>query len=371
MATSRSSASLQQILLLLLLLGVGATLVPLVSAFQPSMTTKISYSYCSTSTASCQSSSTTTVVALHAGKGFGNFVDPGNNNNNNNKKTKEFGDNQQTYDNEQNNIIKDVIDTEGAMSEFFRSNEEWHPLFLELLAAGSSTSSSSPGLDFMNHKSTTITTTTSTSDTTTTSSGSRSSTWEYYQTDLPPSTSAAESSSSSSSSSGVPWKRLNGIPTAETDRQVLATVLDTMQAGLLDIPVDESTKEDANDLHFLEEGRRLLAIDRFHVLQNVCGGSIDCHDVLFSTCWSELMELRVKNKLSTGSLIVVPDYDIADLKRFTDINLLRPLEWLGVQADFEVTSLKFGCPAIRLLYKLQDMPEQPWNGPPDETELNL
>ena len=83
------------------------------------------------------------------------------------------------------------------------------------------------------------------------------------------------------------------------------------------------------------------------------------------------MELRVKNKLSTGSLIVVPDYDIADLKRFTDINLLRPLEWLGVQADFEVTSLKFGCPAIRLLYKLQDMPEQPWNGPPDETELNL
>ena len=73
------------------------------------------------------------------------------------------------------------------------------------------------------------------------------------------------------------------------------------------------------------------------------------------------MELHVKNEDSTGSLIVVPDYEISDLRRFADVNLLRPLEWLGLQADFEVTSLQFGSPTIRLLHKLQDMPHEPWN----------
>ena len=147
---------------------------------------------------------------------------------------------------------------------------------------------------------------------------------------------------------------------------MLAKVLDSMHAGLVDIPVTEGTKEDSNDLHFLEEGRRILAITRFHVLQGVTGGSVESHDRLFSTCWSELMELRVQNEVSSGSLIVVPDYDIADLRRFTDINLLRPLEWLGVQADFEVTSLERGSPAIRFLHKLQDMPDEPWNDASEE-----
>ena len=83
------------------------------------------------------------------------------------------------------------------------------------------------------------------------------------------------------------------------------------------------------------------------------------------------MELRVQNELSSGSLIVVPDYDLSDLRRFTDINLLRPLEWLGVQGDFEVTSLQRGSPAIRFLHKLQDMPDEPWNGPPEKGPIEI
>ena len=83
------------------------------------------------------------------------------------------------------------------------------------------------------------------------------------------------------------------------------------------------------------------------------------------------MELRVQNEASTGSLIVLPDYDIADLKRFTDINLLRPLEWLGGQTDFEVTSLQRGSAAIRLIHKLQDMPNEPWNDPAEEGPIEI
>lgn len=219
--------------------------------------------------------------------------------------------------------IKDVIDTEGAMSEFFSSNEEWHPLFRSFAE-----STSVPAMEFLvSHKE------------------------DEFDFD----------------NAQAPWKRLGGIPTSDSDREILAGVLDTMQAGLIDIPVNEAVKEDGNDLHFLEEGRRMLAISRFHVLQGVTEGSgVEGYDTLFATCWSEMMELRVKNEDGSGSLIVLPDYDLTDLRRFTDVNLLRPLEWLGVQADYEITSLEFGKPAIRLLHKLQEMPNEPWNDPEED-----
>jgi hypothetical protein len=44
------------------------------------------------------------------------------------------------------------------------------------------------------------------------------------------------------------------------------------------------------------------------------------------------------------------------LRRFADMNVVRPLEWLGLQSDFEVVSLQRDSPAIRLLYKLNRMP---------------
>lgn len=259
-------------------------------------------------------SALTAATALHAGKGFGNPVGGG----------KGFGG-EKTYGKKATSPIKDVIDVEAAMSAFFSSNEEWHPLFQEF-AAGSSV----PAMSFLG--------------------GAEAFDFDNTQS---------------------PWKRLDGIPTDEREREILSSVLDAMQASLIDIPVNEATKEDDNDLHFLEEGRRMLAISRFHVLSGVTGGSVECHDRLFSLCWSELMELRAQNEDSTGSLIVVPDYNISDLKRFTDMNLQLPLQWLGVKQDFEVTSLERGSPAIRFLHRLQDMPDEPWKEPPEEGEIEI
>lgn len=242
----------------------------------------------------------------------------------------EEGDLEKTYDKVATTPRADLIDQEAAMNEFFTSNEEWHPLFRTF-----ATSRSVPAMSFLGR----------TKDPNNNNDATRVFDFDNTQ---------------------APWRRLDGIPTDESERQVLANVLDSMHASLINIPVNEATNEDDNDVQFLEEGRRMLAISRFHVLQGVTGGSVECYDALFSTYWSELMELRTINEASTGSLIVVPDYQISDLKRFTDMNLLRPLEWLGLQADFEVTSMHRGSPAIRLLHKLQEMPEEPWKEDPVE-----
>jgi hypothetical protein len=136
-----------------------------------------------------------------------------------------------------------------------------------------------------------------------------------------------------------------------------------MHESLLAIPITESAggAEDENDLHFLEEGRRMLAVGRFHVVRPAKDADTNRdeaswraarYDRLFSTCWSELME-------HTGSLILFPDSELTDLRRFADMNLIRPLEWLGVRNDFEIVSMERGSPAIRLIYRLQDMPDVP------------
>ena len=160
-----------------------------------------------------------------------------------------------------------------------------------------------------------------------------------------------------------PWKRLEAIPTSEEHRQVLADFLDNMHASLLEIPVDETTEEDENDMHFLEEGRRMLVVSRFHVLSENEQGSIDSYDQLFRTCWSELLHLRTEGEENTGSLVVVPNAELSDLRRFVDMNLQRPLEWLGMDSDFEVASMQRGSPAIRLIHKLGDMPTDIPTGP--------
>jgi hypothetical protein len=54
---------------------------------------------------------------------------------------------------------------------------------------------------------------------------------------------------------------------------------------------------------------------------------------------------------------LLPGYDIVDLRRFTDMNLRRPLDWLGVSDSFEVASFNRGViSAIRMLHKLSDIP---------------
>jgi hypothetical protein len=211
--------------------------------------------------------------------------------------------------------IKDLIDEESGMREFFYSNAEWQPLFKSIVRRGSA-----PAMSFMDDD------------------DNRHVGFEFHETTSP-------------------WRRLDAIPTAESDKAVLADFLDAMQKSLIDIPVDEASKEDENDVHFIEEGRRMLVCSRFHVVQGIQKGSIDSFDSLFATCWSEITELRQVDENDTGSLIVVPGFDHEDLRRFTDMNLQRPLQWLGIDGDFEVASLeRGGLSVVRLIHKLSDIP---------------
>lgn len=213
--------------------------------------------------------------------------------------------------------IKDLIDSESAMSAFFDANEEWAPLFRSFASH-----SSVPALSFLG--------------------GQHGSDVEFDDQ--------------------FPWQKLDPIPTGENDIAVLSLFLDAAQRSLVEIPVVEFdgngyAADDENDLQFLEEGRRMLVITRFHVLSQITAGEIDHHEQLFRTCWSELLELQTAGEEDTGSLILVPDYDISDLRRFADMNLQRPLEWLGLSDLFEVTSLQRESPAIRIIHKLSDIPE--------------
>jgi hypothetical protein len=219
---------------------------------------------------------------------------------------------ERTYGKAVETPIRDMIDVEGAMAAFFSANEEWLPAFRSLAH-----SPSVPAMTFIG---------------------------------------GAHGEPIDDSTMG-PWRKLDAIPSSDADREKLSAFLESMHKFLVDIPVNESVEEDEDDLHFLEEGRRMLAISRFHVLSENRGGSVESHEALFSMCWSELVELRRADQENTGSLILLPDYDLADLRRFTDMNVLRPLEWLGLANQFEVASLQRDSPAIRILHKLQDMPE--------------
>lgn len=212
--------------------------------------------------------------------------------------------------------IKDLIDSEAAMAEFFSSNEEWSPLFRSIAK-----SSSVPAMSFL---------------------GGNHGGWDEIE--------FHEETS--------PWRQLKGIPEGDENRDVLSNFLDAMQKFLVDIPVNERTKDDEYDLHFIEEGRRMLVVSRFHVLRGNSGGTVEHHDELFRTCWSELAELSRADEENTGSIILLPDHDVSDLRRFVDMNLQRPLQWLGVEEHFEVASPMSWkeTPAIRLIHKLSDMP---------------
>lgn len=235
-------------------------------------------------------------------------------------------DPKRTYDAKALKPRNDVIDTESAMREFFEGSAgPWKPLFRSLTRLDNA---------WLDHVDTTK--------------------FDFHET-------------------STPWQRLPAIPTDDGHRQVLAEFLDHVQASLIDIPVDETTKEDDFDLHFLEEGRRMLVCGRFHVIPVVgstaatTGTSIarmDHREALFATCWNEIFHLHEQNLENTGSILVVPGSNIDELRRFVDMQLQRPLQWLGLEETFEVTSLLRGSPAIRLIHKLSAMPADL----PDQTE---
>lgn len=265
----------------------------------------------------------TTATTLLASKGFGKPVpgkgfdkssDGGGNIGNSSAKKRKAPP--KTYGKTARAPLDVTIDPDAAMSDFFSTNEEFVPLFRSM-----ATSASVPAMEFMG--------------------GTNGSPITFGEDD--------------------PWQQLDAIPTDnEAALAVVAKFLDEVQRSLVDIPVTDSKEADENDVQFVEEGRRMLRIQRFHVLPDVKAGCIDSHRTLFATCWSEVAELRRADEEDTGSVIILPDHDLDDLRRFIDINLQRPLEWLGIGDLFEVASLQRDSPAIRLLHRLSDIPTVPY-----------
>ncbi|KAL7535597.1 hypothetical protein ACHAXR_009096 [Thalassiosira sp. AJA248-18] len=168
-----------------------------------------------------------------------------------------------------------------------------------------------------------------------------------------------------------PWRLLPPKPTSDSSLQTLSTFLDEWQQSLLDIPLDALITGD-NDKHFLEEGRRTIAVTRFHVLDesSSSGSSIgqeenyDWKMELFRTCWSEMAHLMTQDEYDTGSLVLLPDHLVEGEERgldyvreFVESNLIRPIQWLGRHEDLEITAMERGSLAVRLLYKLSDIPD--------------
>eukprot|EP00569_Conticribra_weissflogii_P006083 CAMPEP_0171331252 /NCGR_PEP_ID=MMETSP0878-20121228/2572_1 /TAXON_ID=67004 /ORGANISM="Thalassiosira weissflogii, Strain CCMP1336" /LENGTH=417 /DNA_ID=CAMNT_0011831751 /DNA_START=74 /DNA_END=1327 /DNA_ORIENTATION=- len=263
-----------------------------------------------------------------------------------------------------------------SMSLFFRTHEEWKPLFRHVSDEHESLAQS-----FLRDD------------------ASSSSSYYYYSDRGIWGISTMEGK--------TPWKLLPSKPTDPSHLNILSDFLDEWQTSLLDIPVDALVKEGSNDLHFLEEGRRTIAVTRFHVhtLEVVADvnansdgnddksnndddnnnyyGMEEWENELFAKCWSEMAHIMSQDSSDTGSLIVLPSHpDIVPLSRrssgeedgirneeedenellsylqsFVDDNLRRPIQWLGRQDDWEIVAFKRGNGAIRMLYKLSDIPD--------------
>jgi hypothetical protein len=244
-------------------------------------------------------------------KGFGN-----NNSNSNNMKRLEKVVYEKTYD-QTSFLTSEVI--EGKMNDFFSKNTDWHPLFAYV-----ATDSNVPAAKHVEMI-----------------ASSNKIPLEYTD--------------------GAPWVDLPSMPMGpdkEKHMQTIAHVLDKTQMAMLDIPSEE---DDHSDLNFVEEGRRILVLNRFHVVEQDGEGKQDGgdFDTLFRTCWSEIHSLVSNNEPKTGSLIIVDDMEKeVDLNNFVHQNIRLPLEWLGIGDDhIEVAYFTRGMKCIRLIHRLGDIPD--------------
>jgi hypothetical protein len=179
-----------------------------------------------------------------------------------------------------------------------------------------------------------------------------------------------------------PWRLLPSKPESPTPLGHLGTFLDEWQRSLLDIPIDTLTKEEDigkgnNDLHFLEEGRRVNAVTRFHVLDGEDNNDNDgvWETELFRTCWSEMGKLMSEDLQDTGSLVVLPNINnptvsLEYVQQFVQTKLVQPVSWMGRQEDWEIVAMERGSLAVRLLYKLSAIPDlsEKYSPPEEEDE---
>mmetsp|Transcript_28663 Transcript_28663/g.42106 ORF Transcript_28663/g.42106 Transcript_28663/m.42106 type:complete len:341 (-) Transcript_28663:251-1273(-) len=172
-----------------------------------------------------------------------------------------------------------------------------------------------------------------------------------------------------------PWRLLPSKPESPTPLSHLGTFLDEWQRSLLDIPIDTLTREEDigkgnNDLHFLEEGRRVIAVTRFHVLDGNDYGSEEWEMELFRTCWSEMGKLMSENVEDTGSLVVLPNTatSLEYVQQFVQTKLVQPATWMGRSGDWEIVAMERGNLAVRLLYKLSAIPDLSEKYSPEDEE---
>uniref|UniRef100_A0A7S0CC25 TPM domain-containing protein n=1 Tax=Proboscia inermis TaxID=420281 RepID=A0A7S0CC25_9STRA len=144
---------------------------------------------------------------------------------------------------------------------------------------------------------------------------------------------------------------LPDIPADDVRKNQIASFLDAMQQSLLDIPVNEGVEEDTADMIFVEEGRRILALSRFQVL--------DSNEALFETVWSEIATLLSDDTGGTGTLILLTNgMERKELVEFAECEVFRPLSWLGLGELFEVSPIiRSDCTGVRILYKLGEVPD--------------
>jgi hypothetical protein len=248
-------------------------------------------------------------------KGFGSNNNNNNKGNNDKKKKVEEVIYEKTYD--QTSFLTTEA-MEGKMNDFFTKNTDWHPLFAYL-----ATNSNVPAAKHVEM----IT-------------SSNKIPLEY--------------------SDGTPWVDLPSMPSGpdkEKHMQTISHVLDKTQMAMLDIPNED---DDHADLNFVEEGRRVLVLSRFHVVEEE-GGKQEGGDLdsLFRTCWSEIHSLVHNNVPKTGSLIILDEMEKdVDLNNFVHQNIRLPLEWLGIGDDhIEVAHFTRGKKCIRLIHRLGDIPD--------------
>jgi hypothetical protein len=204
----------------------------------------------------------------------------------------------------------------------------------------------------------------------------------------------------------TPWKLLPSKPEHPTPLSHIGTFLDEWQRSLLDIPIDTLTKEEDigkgnNDLHFLEEGRRTIAVTRFHVVdgdeyaeRSTAAASTAEEEVVldqwenevFRTCWSEIGHLMSQDIDDTGSLVVLPNIPLPSsssssfnqeieeeenssleyIQQFVEKKLVQPISWMGRSDDWEIVAMNRGNLAVRLLYKLSAIPDLSEKYSPEE-----
>ncbi|KAL7491127.1 hypothetical protein ACHAWT_000576 [Skeletonema menzelii] len=172
-----------------------------------------------------------------------------------------------------------------------------------------------------------------------------------------------------------PWRLFPSKPELPEPLSHIGTFLDEWQRSLLDIPIDTLTKEEDigkgnNDLHFLEEGRRVIAVTRFHVLDGGDTREEEWEMELFRTCWSEMGKLMSEDLEDTGSLVVLPNTSLSleYVQQFVQAKLVQPAVWMGRGGDWEIVAMERGNLGVRLLYKLSAIPDLSEKYSPEDDE---